>query len=190
MPILEKAIQTTQIEGKPWKEQLCTFLRNYRATPHSTTYTPPFDAMFQRPMKTKLQRRSKSSKIEEGNSVLVRNKKRGKLQTPFQPTPYEVIKKKGSMITAQRGAHQVTRNSSHFKKVNVGTRLESGPQECLEYSDDDSLSNDNFTEQTSTIPSNTETEHDGEILRRSSRVRVPPRHLTDYVWTLDLYNNN
>jgi hypothetical protein len=40
------------------------------------------------------QRRSKSSNIEEGNAVLVRNKKRGKLQTPFQPTPYEVIKKR------------------------------------------------------------------------------------------------
>jgi hypothetical protein len=87
------------------------------------------------------------------------------------------------MITAQRGTHQVTRNSSHFKKVNVETRLESGQQE---YSDDDSLCKDNYTEQTSTIPSNTETEHNGEILRRSSRVRVPPRHLTDYVWTLDL----
>jgi hypothetical protein len=54
MRTLEKAIRTAQIEGKPWKQQLYTFLRNYRATPHSTTDTPPFDAMFQRPMKTKL----------------------------------------------------------------------------------------------------------------------------------------
>ena len=47
------------------------------------------------------------------------------------------------------------------------TRLESGQQDCPEYSDDDSLCKDNYTEQTSTIPSNTETEHDGEILRSS-----------------------
>ena len=50
----EKAIRTAQTEGKPWKQELYTFLRNYCATPHSTTDVPPFDAMFQRPMKTKL----------------------------------------------------------------------------------------------------------------------------------------
>ena len=54
MCTLEKAIRTAQIEGKPWKQELYTFLRNYRATPHSTTEVPPYDAMFQRSMKTKL----------------------------------------------------------------------------------------------------------------------------------------
>ena len=132
---LEKAIRTAQIEGKTWKQELYTFLRNYRATPHSTTEVPPYDAMFQRSMKTKLpelpsdsetaakckhvlarttdmrarddkakedmklyadqQKHSKSSKIEEGNVVLVRNQKQGKLQVPFQPIPYKVIRKKG-----------------------------------------------------------------------------------------------
>ena len=54
MRTLEKAIRTAQIEGKPWKQELYTFLRNYRATPHSTTDVSPYDVMFQRPMKTKL----------------------------------------------------------------------------------------------------------------------------------------
>jgi hypothetical protein len=222
MRTLEKAIRTAQVEGKPWKQELYTFLRNYRATPHSTTNVPPFDAMFQRPMKTKLpeehnheeikesqknddvriqdgkaknemktyadqQRHSKPSKIEEGNAVLVRSQKRGKLQTPFQPAPYRVLKKKGSMITAQRGAHRVTRNSSHFKKVNVETRSDCDQFENIEFSDDESICDD--AEQASTIPSNTETEeieNGDQMLRRSSRVRMPPKHLTDYAWTLDL----
>ena len=51
---LEKAIRAAQVEGKPWNQELYTFFRNYRATPHSTTNVPPFDAMFQRSMKTKL----------------------------------------------------------------------------------------------------------------------------------------
>jgi hypothetical protein len=75
----------------------------------------------------------------------------------FQPIPYEVTNKE------ERFDDTAQRNSSHFKKVNVETRLESGQQECLEYSDDDSLCKDNYTEQTSTIPSNTETEHNGEL---------------------------
>ena len=140
MRTLEKAIRTAQIEGKPWKQELFTFLRNYRATPHTTTDVPPYDAMFRRPMRTKLpelpnegettaerrqdsptaagmrikdektkeemklyadqQRHSKTSKIVEGNVVLVRNQRQGKLQAPFQSTPYRVIRKKGSLITA------------------------------------------------------------------------------------------
>ena len=54
MRTLEKAIQTAQFEGKPWTQELYTFLRNYRATPHTVTDVPPYDAMFQRRMKTKL----------------------------------------------------------------------------------------------------------------------------------------
>ena len=55
MRTLEEAIRTVQIEGTPWKQELYTFLRNYRATPHSTTdVPPPSDAMFQRSMKSKL----------------------------------------------------------------------------------------------------------------------------------------
>ena len=130
MRTLEKAIRTAQIEGKPWKQELYTFLRNYRATPHTTTDVPPYDVMLQRPMRTKLpelpnegettaerrqdsptaagmrindektkeemklyadqQRHSKTSKIVEGNVVLVRNQRQGKLQAPFQSTPYRV----------------------------------------------------------------------------------------------------
>ena len=134
MRTLEKAIQTAQIEGKPWKQELYTFLRNHRATPHTTTDVPPYDVMLQRPMRTKLpelpnegettaerrqdsptaagmrindektkeemklyadkQRHSKTSKIVEGNVVLVRNQRQGKLQAPFQSTPYRVKGKK------------------------------------------------------------------------------------------------
>ena len=37
-----------------WKQRLYEFLRNYRATPHSTTNIPPATAMFGRPIRIKL----------------------------------------------------------------------------------------------------------------------------------------
>ena len=129
-------------------------------------------------------RSSKPSKIEEGDDVLVQSQKRGKLQTPFQPTPYKVIKKKGSMITAQRGSHQVTRNSSHFKKVNVGRKLECGQDKTNEYSDDELMRKDDELMRKDDISTfNNEIVNDEQVLRRSSRVRVPPKPLADYVWT-------
>ena len=39
----------------------------------------------------------------------------------IQPKQYTVTKKKGSMVTVQRGDHQVTRNSSLFKRVGLNT---------------------------------------------------------------------
>ena len=35
------------------------------------------------------------------------------------PHPYQIVQTKGSMVTAQRGRHKITRNSSKFKAVNV-----------------------------------------------------------------------
>ena len=54
-----------------------------------------------------------------GETVLVRQEKRNKLSTPFEPIPYHVTRIKGSMITAQRTTDNrtVTRNSSFFKSI-------------------------------------------------------------------------
>ena len=54
MHVLKKVIRTSTAERKSWKQELYTFLRNYRATPHSTTGVPPATAMFQRPIRTRL----------------------------------------------------------------------------------------------------------------------------------------
>jgi hypothetical protein len=51
---LGKVVQGAKVEGKPWRQQLYYFLRNYRATPHSTTNQPPATLIFGRPIKTKL----------------------------------------------------------------------------------------------------------------------------------------
>ena len=43
MNTLEKAVRTAVIQGKNWRQELFTFLRQYRATPHGTTGESPLD---------------------------------------------------------------------------------------------------------------------------------------------------
>lgn len=50
MRTLKKAFRT----ATAWKQELYSFLRNYRATPHSTTGVPPATALFGRPLRTRL----------------------------------------------------------------------------------------------------------------------------------------
>ena len=66
------------------------------------------------------QRRVKDTEIHIGDTVLLRQKKHTKFSTKFDPRPFQVTHKKGTMITAVRSGKYVTRNASLFKKVNLG----------------------------------------------------------------------
>ena len=52
-----------------------------------------------------------------GDHVLVKQPRANKTTPQFNPEPYTVVQKKGSMVTAQRGSSRIVRNSSHFKAV-------------------------------------------------------------------------
>lgn len=54
MRTIQKAINATHVEQRPWKQTLYTFLRNYRATPHCSTGLAPADVLFGRPLRIKL----------------------------------------------------------------------------------------------------------------------------------------
>ena len=54
MMTLEKCVRTATIEHNNWKQELNKFLRQYRATPHSTTGISPYEALNQRKLKTTL----------------------------------------------------------------------------------------------------------------------------------------
>ena len=125
------------------------FLRNFRATPHTTTRIPPATALFNRAIKTKLpefnkgqqestleandrkaKKRMKTyadtkayvrpSEFKEGDTVFVRrDDTKRKRDTPYRPEPYVVIAKKGSMVTARNNSGKVTQNSSFPKKTSI-----------------------------------------------------------------------
>ena len=56
-------------------------------------------------------------KFKIGDNVLVKQKKHNKLTPLFDPHPYTIVDKKGSMVTAQRQNHQIVRNSSFYKPI-------------------------------------------------------------------------
>ena len=54
MKPLQKAILTAHADNQNWRKELHSFLLNYRASPHSTTKIPPAEALYNRPIRTKL----------------------------------------------------------------------------------------------------------------------------------------
>ena len=60
---------------------------------------------------------TKEHTIKVGDTVLVRQRKKNKWSTRFDPKPYCVTQVNGTMITATRPGHYITRNSSFYKKV-------------------------------------------------------------------------
>ena len=60
---------------------------------------------------------AKSADLNVGDRVLVKQPKKSKMSTPFNPEPFEIKEKKGSMITAQNADPTVTINASFFKKL-------------------------------------------------------------------------
>jgi hypothetical protein len=186
-----KTIGKAHTEHRSWKQDIHIFLRNYRATPHATTDMSPAEILFGRKINTKLpdltfkspthnmiRKKDKDRKLKMkthfenkhcvkpsqfkvGDSVLVKQEKKNKLTTPFNPTPLKVKEKKGSMITATDGQNKmITSNSSHFKKVGESIMNKEEIEEILDGNNSDT-------------PDTT--------LRRSSRGRKPPKYLDDYV---------
>jgi hypothetical protein len=70
MRIIEKTIRAANVENKNWKQEIYTFLRNYRATPHCTTKLSPFEILFGRTLKTiKLDVERKGEELEGKTNI-------------------------------------------------------------------------------------------------------------------------
>ena len=68
--------------------------------------------------------------FKKGDRVLVQSQKKSKLKTFCDPKPYHIVDIKGSMITAARPGHQITRNSSWFKKLPYNQQIEEEEDDC------------------------------------------------------------
>ncbi|XP_064470096.1 uncharacterized protein K02A2.6-like [Ornithodoros turicata] len=148
MRTINKTARAANTDGRDWKIELEHFLLNYRATPHSTTgkspgelhfgrrmrtcipevRTPVFDAEVRRKdeeMKQKCKTDAEKRKtirpleLQEGDKVLVKEKKKNKLSPAYNPNPYTVEKVEGTKITVRRNDHKIVRNASYLKKLKV-----------------------------------------------------------------------
>jgi hypothetical protein len=154
---IKKVMQTVQIDGLQWHEHMTAFLKNNRATPHSTTKIAPATLMFGRNIRTRMpevksesssgqyqlaarndmknkskmkayadaKRHTKASDLKVGETVLVKQKKPNKYASNFDPKPYRVIVRKGPLVSAARKGKIITRNISHFTRVNMKTPMSS-----------------------------------------------------------------
>ena len=61
-------------------------------------------------------KRAKESNLKIGDTVLVQQPKRNTFTTKYDPKPYTIARKKGTLIEAERNDHRITRNASFFKK--------------------------------------------------------------------------
>ncbi|CAB3980919.1 Hypothetical predicted protein [Paramuricea clavata] len=147
-----KGIRAAWAEGRDWQRELVAFLMNYRTTPNLSTGVVPAEMFYKRVIRSTVpsfsqapantaakrvfkgktkskqyvdaRRRTRKSTIKEGDTVLVKQKKKNKYTTMFRPQPYKVIKLnvRYSRVTAQRGDHVITRNVSHFKEFSGAYR--------------------------------------------------------------------
>ena len=155
---LMKRIRIAQAEGLDWKKELRRYVTKYRSIDHTTTGKSPAELLFNRKMRGKLPElhadcrldletrdrdaevkaktkayadkavNAKPSDITVGDQVLVKQERKDKFSTPFNPTPYRVVNKTGnSVIVEAPGGAQYSRNTSHVKKfmVEPGTPLTS-----------------------------------------------------------------
>ena len=74
-------------------------------------------------------RHTRDSDIRTGDHALVKQQKRNKLTPLYDPHPYSVVKKRGSLMVARRGNHFVTRNSSFFKPMQTDVPSEEEEEE-------------------------------------------------------------
>ena len=165
---IKKAIRAAKVERKDWHLEMYTFLRNYRATPHTSTKVPPATAMIGREINiglpqtsnrktTAIERRVKANDVAAKQSMKTyadehRHTRHANItvgdkvlmletkngRKSFSPKIYTVTRKTRSQIRVQRGQHVVKRNSSFFKVVHCREE-EDETSETSEYEFDNVL---------------------------------------------------
>ena len=113
----------------------------------------------------------KQSTLKEGDVVLVKPAIRRRETDPaYGEQPYRVKQIKRSMVTAERGNHRVTRNSSFFKRVNNDVHI---------YADDSWDDDDNDDDVGENHPV-TPGQPAADAPRYPARQRRRPRRFDDY----------
>ena len=112
----------------------------------------------------------KKSDLKVGDNVLVRQERKNKLTSHFNPTPYVVTKREQSRVTARNArGHVITRNVSHFKLIPKPKQTDSDESD---YEDREHIPDNENTENRNEQISDHEAEQ--QPLRRSTRVRSRP----------------
>ena len=96
--------------------------------------------------------RAKEREIHVGDTVLVRQRKKNKFSSTFDPKPYRVTRVKGTMITATRPGHYITRNVSFCKEVSPQEEEATDEDYEEDYLSDDSMKEINDLNENEPLP--------------------------------------
>jgi len=124
-----KVLKIATLEKADIHKEFRKCLVAYRSTPHSGTGSTPFSLMFGREMRTKLpqldytgsnpeaarerdmeyklklkeyaDRKAVESDIKEGDTVVMRNERQGKLEPNFRPEKFKVVGMSGTDVVCQ-----------------------------------------------------------------------------------------
>ena len=120
-------------------------------------------------------RNTTATTMKIGDCVLVKQKRKNKLSTRFDPRSLRVTKIKGTMVTAQRNNFTITRNQSFFKLVD-DARLQSDGEEDV---DDDYQTDGNEQIEDENRNDNTVRQGQNPIARYPVRDRRRPQYYHD-----------
>ena len=109
--------------------------------------------------------KAKASDIDIDDFILIRQRKQNKLSTKFDPSPFQVVRRKGTMVTAVRKGRYMTRNTSHCKRVD--------PSLMVDAEDEDE---DKDEDEDEDIPNNPDQEPQDNANEVPARNANKPRH--------------
>jgi hypothetical protein len=78
MRSISKVLRNAGLTGNDYQEELTEFLRNYRATPHTTTGIPPADLLFQEAKTTRLPAHTPTTTTTERRETAIKNEEAAK----------------------------------------------------------------------------------------------------------------
>lgn len=124
------------------------------------------------------------SSIKIDDNVLVKDTTKIRPSTPYEPKPYIVTEKKGSMITASREHKSITRNSSFFKKsprppTFAETEEDNSEDTLIELSEHQNI--DSYTPQPLQMETTMQASPEIRPAHRPRRDRHLPAKYKDYV---------
>ena len=80
MRTLNKAVKTAKLEKGNWKQEIFTFLRHYRATPHSTTGLSPCEMLNGRKLRTEMPMKPQKKKVRFEDQIKMSQKRDERLK--------------------------------------------------------------------------------------------------------------
>ena len=118
--------------------------------------------------------RARPSQLKVGDTVLACQRKQNKFCIRFDPVPFKVVRKRGTMITASRNGKYITRNPSYFKVIDPS--LDNDQQATGE--EEDELNTSPLDVE---VPIPQPSPINPPALRRSTRSRSTPQRFEQFV---------